>query len=146
VRYEEESDVFRVMDGSEFSFASDGALIVPLFAGADVSVAHFANALERYETYFGGYLESMFISSTPESEFDPDTAERDVWISYDRGVISAHAGFTVDPASVPPVADTASLVAPLLARHRARWDGRWMTKGTTSRWRCRAASRGHVAR
>jgi hypothetical protein len=45
-------------------FAHDGALIVPLFAAAEVSVAHFANALDRYETYYGGYLESMFISST----------------------------------------------------------------------------------
>jgi hypothetical protein len=125
VRYEDDDEAFRVEGGGRLAFARNGDLVVPLDASADISVAHFATALKRYEDYYGGDLEWIFISETPAAGFDPNSAARDVALSYSDGVLSAMAGFVVDADSVPRSPETAALVAPLLARHQAAWTGSW---------------------
>src|SRR4051794_5870121 len=56
IRYEDELDSFRIEGGPDIGFRQGGDLVLPLDAAADVSLAHLANALQRYESYYGGYL------------------------------------------------------------------------------------------
>ena len=123
IRYEDELESFRIEGGPEVGFRPNGDLVLPLDWAGDVSLAHLANALKRYESYYGGRVEAVFLTSDPGNALDH--AQREVWVTYDRGSIETQAGFSVDPSNVPRAQDIEALVGPLLKRHRAAWAGSW---------------------
>lgn len=125
VRYEDENETFRIEGGGEIDFASDGALVMPIALVENVSIAHFASALRRYEEYYGGHLEAIFISEASSATFDKNTSPRNCWVGYEKGRVSVEAGMLADPGRPPGTPAVVELVAPLLARHRARWGGMW---------------------
>lgn len=124
VRYEEDDRVYRIEGGGEIAFANDD-LVMPFDGVAEVSVAHFERAIRRSEEVYGEHISAIFISSTPSAAFDKDTASRNCWLGYSRGQLSVEATFGADADSIPRAPEVQALVAPLLARNRARWDGTW---------------------
>lgn len=124
VRYEEDDRVYRIEGGGEIGFTNDD-LVMPFDAVAEVSVAHFERALRRSEEVYGEHVSAIFISATPSAEFDKGPVYRTCWLGYSRGELTVEATFSVDADSIPRAPEVGALVAPLLARHRARWDGMW---------------------
>jgi hypothetical protein len=125
VKYEPEEEAYRIEGGPEIRFARDDSLVMSLESVKEVSVAHFQNALRRSEEYYGQYIMSLFISDVPAADFDPEAAPREVWLGYEQGTLSVHAGFGVDPEKPPKTAELIALIDPVLKRWRANFDGSW---------------------
>jgi len=127
VKYEDDDSSFRIEGGGRIALARDGTLVFPLGVAGSVGVAWLAQALARYEDYYGGYLESSFLSNTSAVDFDPDASSRDVYVEYAKGLIAVQAGVPIGTGAAPKSVELARLFAPLLARRRAVWRSSWIS-------------------
>lgn len=125
VKYESDEQLFRIEGGAELSLARDGALVMPRDAVSDVGVAYLAKALRRCDEYYGEAPEGIYVSEATVESFDPDRASRDVWLTYEQHALAVEAGFGFDPDDPPRSLEVGQLVAPVLARHRAKLVGSW---------------------
>jgi hypothetical protein len=84
-------------------------------------------ALRRYEEYYGGYLEAIFLTNTPSADLRPETNQGEVCVEYERGAISVQAGTLVASQDASRAPELGKLFAPMLSRHRAIWCKSWIS-------------------
>jgi len=121
IRYDPEAVAFTVDGSQEVLISRDDAVVAPLAALAEADVSSFEAALAEYEEHDAATVNYVFLSDTPIDEFDPDTSDRDVGLTFLGGRLSAEAGHLV--GEDVPALDGEALLAPLLDRHNAEHAG-----------------------
>ncbi len=127
IKYEDGESVFRIEGGGQVEFSRDGGLLFPLDLAGEVSVAWLAAALKRYEEYYGGYLETIWLTETPAADLRPDGHQGEVCVEYEKGAIRVQAGTLVASRDAPRASELGKLFAPMLVRHRATWYESWVS-------------------
>jgi hypothetical protein len=121
IRYDAENVAFFVGADLRVEISRDDAVVAPVKAVAEVSVASFEQALSDYEEADAATATAIFLSDIPIEEFDPDTSPRDVWLGFLGEHLTVEVGRAIDDTS--PALNVETLLAPLLDRHGAEVHG-----------------------
>lgn len=117
IRYDAEAAAFLVGGDLKVEISRDDAVVAPVAAVAEVSVASFEQALSEYEEADAATVDAVFLCDVPVEDFDPDTSPREVWLGFLGERLTVEVGHGLDETS--PALDVETLLAPLLDRHGA---------------------------
>lgn len=123
IRYDSESVAFKLDGKRVVEISRDDAIIAPLCAIAPASIFSFERALKKYEDQDGAIVDYVFLTDVVLDEFDPDTAHRDICLSFIEDRLSVLVAHAIEENGAELDAD--DLLSPLLDREGAEQIGRY---------------------